>query len=237
MYDIIIYQKKIRENLLKKSKIFFLKSFSLLSLLFVAFSCSNSQESKLVYTESNTIKQSVKDKEQDITWTLELEGERLSKVINRNSLVIGSDVPYNKEIFKISKNTSPVYPAAGDFGSLDTRNLSNAVKEKLNLFCQALNEEGYNGGEGVFSRKYIFNYVFFINDFEDGWKKNFSKVIPAPDKRITKWIFGEPFIGSEIMQIPVRFFSDYGTIDMTVFLNVNGNNEFYQITIDRWQKV
>ena len=191
-----------------------------------------------MYTESNTIKQSVKDKEQDITWTLELEGERLTKVINRNSLVIGSDVPYTKDIFKISKdNHSPVYPLAGDFGSLDTRNLSSSVKDKLNTFCQALGAEGYSGADSVFSRKYIFNYVFFINDFEEGWKKNFSKDIPAPEKRFKKWIYGEPFNGAEIIQIPVRFFSDYGTIDMTVFLNANGNNEFYQITIDRWQKV
>ena len=79
--------------------------------------------------------------------------------------------------------------------------------------------------------------MFFINDFEEGWKKNFSKNIPAPEKRFKKWIYGEPFNGAEIIQIPVRFFSDYGTIDMTVFLNANGNNEFYQITIDRWQKV
>jgi hypothetical protein len=53
----------------------------------------------------------------------------------------------------------------------------------------------------------------------------------------TKWLFGEPFIGSEIIQIPVRFYATCGIIDMTVFLNSSGNNEIYQITINRWKKV
>ena len=83
----------------KVSRIVF--SISSFFILLSAISCSNSQESKLVYTESDTIKKSVKEKEQDITWTLELEGERLSQTINRNSMVLGADVPYNKEIFKI----------------------------------------------------------------------------------------------------------------------------------------
>ena len=53
----------------------------------------------------------------------------------------------------------------------------------------------------------------------------------------SKWIFGQPFTGNDIMQIPVRFYCNYGTIDVTIYMNPNGNNEFYQITIDRWGKV
>ena len=76
-----------------------------------------------------------------------------------------------------------------------------------------------------------------MNDFEAGWKKNFNEEIPEPSKLFTKWILGEPFNGADIIQIPVRFYTDYGTIDMTLFLSAYGSNEFYQITIDRWQKV
>ena len=57
------------------------------------------------------------------------------------------------------------------------------------------------------------------------------------EKLFSKWTLGEPFIGSEIIQIPVRFYADCGTIDVMMFLSSSGNNEFYQITIDRWQKV
>lgn len=225
---IILKKNCFYKNIILSSFIFF----------FIFISCSNSQETKLVYTESNTIKQSVKEKEQDITWTLELEEERLSEIINRNSMVIGADVPYTKEIFKISKeNQSPVYPSLGDFGSLDTRNLRSSVKDKLNNFCEAFSSENHNGADSFFNRKYIFNYVFFLNDFEEGWKENFSEEIPDSENLFTKWIFGEPFNGYEIIQIPVRFYSDCGTIDMTMYLNASGSNEFYQITIDRWQKV
>ncbi len=238
-YDIIIIVEFVfRETLLKKT-VNYLKvivSFSLLSI--ILFSCSNSQESKLVYTESNTIKQTVKEKEQDITWTQELEGDRLSQVINRRALKLSSSVPYSKEIYKISNyNQNPVYPSLADFGSLDTSNMGTAVKSKMEDFCKIFASKNYNEVDSYFSRKYIFNYIFFIKDFEEGWKKNFNKKLPSGEKHFNKWLFGEPFNGSEIIQIPVRFYSDYGTIDMTVFLSAVGNNEFYQITIDRWQKV
>ena len=207
-------------------------------ILFCIISCSNSQESKLVYTESNTIKQSVKDKEQDITWTTELEEKRLSQQIHRGSMKLGADVPYSKELYKINqKGQLPVYPSIAEFGSLDTTNLRPALKDKLDQFCTSFASEKHSGAESYFNRRYLFNYVFFVKDFEDGWKNNFKKEMPEESELFTKWIFGEPFIGADIMQIPVRFYADCGTIDMTVFLNSNGNNEFYQITIDRWQKV
>ena len=210
---------------------------SLLILITGIVSCKNNTESKLVYTENNTIKQNVKEKEQDITWTLDIEGDRLSKTINRNSIEIGKDVIFNKEIFKISKeNQNPVYPSFEDFGSLDTSNMRLSVKNKLNEFCQAFIAENHSGADAYFSRKYIFNWIFFIQNFEDGWKNNFDSE-KAKNPVLTKWIFGEPFNGADIIQIPVRFYADCGTIDMTVFLISKGNNEIYQITIDRWQKV
>jgi len=226
-------------------------------LMFSVIACKNSSETKLVYTEADTIKKSVKEREQDITWTQELEKERLTQRINRSSMELGSDVPYNKELFKISKKKNePVYPEFSDFGSLDTRNLRPAIKEKLNNFCSSLSSVNHSGADSYFSRKYIFNYVFFVKDLEEGWKTYFEQDYPKPEPAadakeaketkedeepapgvFTKWTFGEPFIGSEIMQIPVRFYATCGIIDVTVFLNSSGNNEIYQIIIDRWKKV
>ena len=231
---------------MKKSYRSHIYIFSLI-LIFSVTACKNSSETKLVYTEADTIKKSVKEREQDITWTLELESDRLTQRINRSSMEIGSDVPYNKELFKISnKKNQPIYPEFSDFGSLDTRNLRPAVKEKLNNFCSSLSSENHNGADSYFSRKYIFNYVFFVKDLEEGWKIIFEQEYPKPKAKenekpapgvFTKWTFGEPFIGSEIIQIPVRFYATCGIIDVTVFLNSSGNNEFYQITINRWKKV
>lgn len=210
---------------------------SILSAILLMISCNNAQESSVVVTENNTIKKTVQDKELEITWTQELENERLSKSISRDNTQIGPDVPYNKDLFKITNNNSPVYPSFSDFGSLDTSTMYVSVKDKLNQFCQAFSKPEHTEAEEFFSNKYIFNYVFFAKDFEDGWKKYFDIEITEDSEYFTKWIFGQPFNGADIIQIPVRFYADCGTIDVTVFLNSRGNNEFYQITIDRWQKV
>ena len=227
-------------------------SFIIFSIINI--SCKNTSETKLVYTESDTIKKSVKEKEKDITWTQEMEAARLSERITRSSMKLGSDVSYTRDIFKISKTTqSPVYPDFSDFGSLDTRNLRPAVKEKLNNFCFSLSNIDHSGADAFFSKKYLFNYIFFVKDIETDWKINFGTDYPKDitetetsqknedEKEVngifTKWIFGEPFVGSEIMQIPVRFYATCGIIDVTVFLNSSGNNEIYQIIIDRWKKV
>lgn len=210
--------------------------FSLLIFLFGFNSCKNNSESKLVYTENNTIKQNVKEKETEVTWTNEIEGERLSQRINRGAIEIGSEVPYNKEIYKLFKvSPVPVYPSYSDFGSLDTSNLKISTKEKLNSFCTALSS--VNNADAFFNKKYIFNYVFLMDDLGRGWEKHFNTKLPEGKKLFSKWLFGEPFYGADIIQIPVRFYSDYGIIDMTVFLSASGNNEIYQIIINRWEKV
>ena len=229
----------MKKSLISRICIFF-------SLILVFFSCKNTTESKLVYTDADTIKKNVKEREQGITWTQEIEPKRLTEKITRSSMKLGSDVAYTKDLFKISNtNKAPVYPELSDFGSLDTRNLKSSVKDKLNNFCKSLSTENHSGADSYFSRKYIFNYVFFVNELESEWKNNFGKEYPREMKEekteesgiFTKWTFGEPFIGSEIMQIPVRFYATCGIIDITVYLNSSGNNEIYQITIDRWKKV
>ena len=143
----------------------------------------------------------------------------------------------------------PVYPELDDFGSLDTSSIKPQIKEKLNSFCTKLSEASILETVSFFNNKYLFGYVFFRKDFEDGWKKNFKNDFPAKKSKteneeaenkntiFDKWIFGQPFNGVDVIQIPVRFYCKYGTIDVTIYMNPNGNNEFYQITIDRWERV
>ena len=247
----------------KKFFYLFLISSILLSAAFFISCKNNTTETKLVYTENNTIKQSVKEKEQDITWTLELDEDRLLQDVTRNSVNIDSTVVYNSDLMKIINSyRGPVYPEIEDFGSLDTSRLNPATREKITNFCNAISDTLYSGGDAFFSKKYLFNYVFFRNELISQWEENFGEEFPEDyNKEIkkqenntdseksdlfettkkrkplfNKWIFGAPFIGSELLQIPVRFFTDCGIIDMTLFLSSSGNNEFYQITIDRWKK-
>ncbi len=229
-----VFQRNLLKKALKSKILLF--SFSIFFILFN--SCKNTTETKLVYTESDTIKKSVKEKEENITWTNELEGERLTQIINRNSIQVGQEVIYNKDLYKISiQPQHPVYPNFSDFGSLDTSTLKPHDKEKINNFCKALSSKEQQGAEAFFNRKYLFNYIFFLEALKAGWQNNFNQAIPANSELFNKWLFGEPFYGSDILQIPVRFYADCGTIDMTVFLNSSGNNEIYQITINRWKKV
>lgn len=223
---------------MKKDFRFNIAVLSIILTILSLSSCSNAQETKLVYIETDTIKQSVKEKEVTITWTQELEGNILSEKISRDSVILGPDVPFVRDIYKISKTyQDPVFPYLNDFGSLDISTLKTSIKEKLDKFCNAFSGADHKGAESSFSSKFIFNYIFFKKDFDEGWKKYFEAELPEEKSFFTKWIYGEPFYGQDIIQIPVRFYSDCGTIDMTVFLKSDGNNEFYQITIDRWQKV
>ena len=247
----------MKKTILIKSTAFLLL-FSTISV----FSCKNTTESKLIYADNDTIKEQIKSREQTITWTFDIEPERLSTDISRSVWPVAQDVPFNPDYFRLSKKfQKPVFPELLDFGSLDTSSIKPSVKEKLNNFCTKLSTAPVPEAASYFSSKYIFSYVFFRKDLEKGWADNFKKEIPVIQKKkveasaddeeqskekepeepeitiFDKWMIGEPFIGNDIMQIPVRFYCNYGTIDVTIYMNPNGNNEFYQITIDRWGKV
>lgn len=211
--------------------------FSFLSVSAVFYSCNNNTESKLVYSEQDTIKEKVKDKVHDITWTVEVEPERLTTPINRSAWQLGSEVPFTTDFIRLSKSfQKPVFPELTDFGSLDTSAIKTSVKEKVNSFCNSLSDLSDVEASNFFSSKYVFCYVFFKKDLENGWINNFSTDFPKDSKLFSKWIFGQPFYGEDILQIPVRFFCQYGLIDVIIYMNPNGNNEFYQIAIDRWGK-
>ena len=64
-----------------------------------------------------------------------------------------------------------------------------------------------------------------------------EKKIIQKEKLFSKWIIGEPFSSEEIIQIPVRLYCKYGTIDVTLYLNKQKSNAVNLITIDRWNKL
>ena len=64
-----------------------------------------------------------------------------------------------------------------------------------------------------------------------------KKTVIQKEKLFSKWIIGEPFFSEEIVQIPVRLYCKYGTIDVTLYLNRQNSNAVNLITIDRWKKI
>ena len=288
--------------------------FIIISLMII--SCKNSSDNKLAYSDVETVKSNVKNKEANTAWTKELEGSRLSENISSNRSV-SNEVIITPTILKIfSDYQQPVYPEIIDFGKLDTSKLDEKTKEKINEFSEKISKNIYNGAESYFNNSYIFNYIFFSEEFVSNYKNNFEKDFPYTKEEITnysklitekqnllsekenletaddnttdenqteeneniesdnniddeqkiknikkieeinkkiakldkkinkynigeifnKWIIGEPFYGEKILQIPIRFYCNDGTVDVTLYLNKE-NNLIYQITIDRWEKV
>ena len=196
---------------------------SLFSFSMFFISCKNAAETKIVDIESNTVKNQVKNREQSITWTIEIEPERLTTPVPKGSYKIDTGVQFTKDILKINPDFQfKTFPQFSDFGSLDTTKLPPAVKLKLQEFCEHLSKKS---PEAVllFNSKYVFSYVFFKNDLPE-------------DLKISRWLFGEPFFTEEIILVPVRFYCNSGFFDVTIYVKDDGANEFYQITLDRWEK-
>lgn len=218
---------------MKKSILF------LFSIFIITTSCKNASDSKLIISEDSTVKSIVTNKENNITWSKELEGSRLSTPVNKK-LNISNNVAINLDIYKINKENY-VYPEYENFGKLDTHNLNNETKEKIDNFCKELSNGNFNSLSVYFSNNYIFNCVFFTEELKSKWNEYFEEPIKEEysenEKLFNKWICGEPFIGDEITQIPIRLFCDYGYLDITLYLNSKKQNVIYQITINRWVKV
>lgn len=213
-----------------------------LFVLVIFISCKNNPDSKLVYTEENTIKNSIILRESNITWSRELEPDRLSTKVSKENSSISDDVEYNLDVIRILKNfQKPLYPEFINFGKLDISQLNISVKEKLNSFCSDLSKSCNVAVDSYFNNQYLFNYIFFKQELKNGWKAHFNSEYPEllkDDEQIfDKWVFGQPFKGDEIIQIPVRFYCKHGTVDITLYLNNLKQNSIYQITIDRWEKV
>jgi len=211
----------------------------IISTVLLSLSCKNASESKLEYSENQTIKSQVQNKEDKITWTLELEPDRLTRSLSKDKLMISPDVLFSTDILKISDAfQKPVFPELSDFGKLRTVEFQNQLESRIDDFCSKFSENKIIELQSFFNNPYIFNYVFFVKDLKEGWKLNFEQEYPEEAEQLfTKWIFGEPFMGSQIIQLPLRFYCDYGTIDVTIYIDSNENHGFYQILIDRWGKI
>lgn len=247
----------------------------------VLVGCSNSNETKLSYTDVDTIKEIVKEREVDVIWTKEVEGERLNKDISsKTEKKIADDVPFTPATLKILPSyKESVFPSIKTFGSLNSSSLDNEKRTFINDFCKSISDNIFSGPDGFFKSSYIFNYVFFSNELVEKWplmfeddfpftKEEMEKAVAAekekqqaledekngikkpdsknnkkseeeikiPDPIFTNWILGEPFIGDDLLQIPVRFFTKNGSVDVTMYMNPKSENSVYQVTIDRWGK-
>lgn len=153
--------------------------FSFTLILLINISCKNASSSKLEYNDQETVKDEVKNFENELTWTKTIDEEILANSLKTDDKYTKSKLTINPDLFKINKNNNTaIYPELKNFASLDTSILNKAVKLKINKFLNALNSDIYSGPEVYFESKFIFNYIFFRNDLIQGWKNNFNTDFP-----------------------------------------------------------
>jgi len=196
-----------------KNKVFFI---SIICLLFIA--CSNSPDSQLVMIEEDTLKSIITNKEQNVLWTSELEGDVLSKNISDFDFLV-SGVKGNLNLLKVmGSDNEAIFPEIKGFASLDFRNVPLVLKDFLISFGDSLCNEDALLAEKYFDSSYIFTYVFFRHEMEEAGIKNFSH-----------YIIGRPYFFQDSLKVPFRFYYDKVYSDVFVCLKKSVDYKVYNL--------
>lgn len=217
---------------MKKSFIFI--SAVIISLL--SFSCSNSRDVAEDSSDLYTIKSLVSDIENETVWSLELEGDRLTRPVKEEVSYIPEGHTLTTENVKLSASFKPpVYPSFRDFGSLDISSLEYKYLESAGTFSSYLAEWNQEKIYACFPSNYRFNYIFFADELKKGWKDNFKTAFPDSDV-FNRWILGQPALLDNLIQFPVRFYCNSGYVDVTLYMSPDKDKTLYNIKIERWEK-
>lgn len=229
-------------------------SISLLTvLLFFMVACSPNSTGITVYEENDTLRTYIKNKESQILWTKALNEKALTYDI---AVIEGISDTSNCTLdgLKTLRNFSaPVYPYLKDFAKLD---LAELPVDQLN-FTNEIVETLLKGFDfslaPFFQESYIFNCVFFMEDYRAAIQELFStdkKVLNRISRKennesseneeienlFSKYYVGQPAIGYNITQVPVRLVSKYGYIDLELLLSTENEIKLIKIDIIKMEK-
>lgn len=181
------------------------------------------------------MRETIQNKESSINWTKPLEENRLSESLEKNDNVTSS-VKLTPEIMMVLKSDfPPVYPYLEDFESLDTTDLLPIWRDIVRKLFEVLNTDIKTFPENMIDKKYMFNYVFFVHDLQEQWKENFNEEFKT-EKAFSRYIIGKPFISDDIVQLPVKLFTEKGSLNIMVIVKNDGRFLVNQIEIKRWDK-
>lgn len=217
-------------------------NFFLFILILNFFSCSNSQNLSESNEISETVKSRIIQKKSDSKWTSEIESNLLTEEISKNEN-ISDKVLLSQNAFNSIKNLQvSQYPFIEGFSSLDDSNLNSTLKTSANDFCTHLSKNFYDSADSFIKDGYFFTYVFFQEEIINGWKKYFLKDFPLQKNEeqlqelFEYWIFGSPFVSSDLVELPVRFYCSEGFFDVKIiYVNSNGF-KITQIKITGWNQ-
>ena len=233
--------------------------------LSVFVSCSHNQSSEILYLNEDTLQAVTSTKESELQWTRELESARLLRDISKNEAVSSNIKLTNPIMSIASPDYfgKSIYPFLPGFGSLNTSLISPELKKSLELFCKSVSEWKFS--ETSFDSSSLLFLALFKFDIENGWKSNFGsdflssvslntdetaseqnesvekddednpKINEQKETIFDKWVYGEPFFDESDIQIPVRFYSKQGSIDVLLYCSKE-TFKFNQIIIKKWNK-
>lgn len=167
---------------------------------FILISCGKKKEVSYVI-ETDTLKSQTEMKIREVFWTDQLEPGRLENDIS-SKIGIAGTVRLSPMSVAASKNQNEmIYPSFSDFGSLDTSKIPSALLSLVEEFSDSI-INGKNA-DSFMVKKSLFSLAFFYEELGDQKPKNY--------------LIGEPFIGDENYEIPLRLYSDGFKIDLILF--------------------
>ncbi len=222
---------------MKKSRYFIFTFLFSISL----FSCSHQKDGGEETSDLYTIKSLVSQIENEAVWSVELEKERLTKTVKQEADFIPEGHTLTTENAKLSASLNPaVYPVFKDFASLNLSNIEYKYVENSEKLCRLLADWDQEKLFGAFPSNYRFNYIFFAEELQKGWKDNFGKKFPSSDEKtlllFNRWILGQPARFDNLIQFPVRFYCNSGYVDVTLYMSPDKENTLYNIKIERWER-
>lgn len=244
---------------MKNRKSFFIQLLIIFSLF---ISCSNSTNQVQKTSDIQTLKSDASKLDSELTWTIDLEQNRLTKSVNDDINFLNNIQPNTQIISSIKNFKEKKFPELEEFGSLDDSDILPEIKKSLNDFFSAVSKNVDKDGISFFNSNYSMNYIFFIKDLTKGWNEAFNQPFPQielvekkEEKSKTKinvkkdeksekieyeqlfleWIFGQPEFSDELILIPVRIFCKTGSIDVIIYVS-SSDSKILQIYINKWIK-
>jgi len=199
-------------------------------------SCSAGHGNDKIFSDTNTIKELASEREKELLWTRELESVRLVLDTKKNAAVQDNIILEPVVMLGAQNSSGVIYPVLDGFGSLDTSSVSKDLKASLDKACTAISK--WKISELNVESKNAYTAVLFKYDIENEWKSNFKAAFPAVAEGsvlFSSWLYGNPFAEDESIQIPVRFFSKYGTVDVLIFFAASSYH-INEIQIQKWER-
>lgn len=174
-------------------------------------------------------------KEKDLLWTTEIESHRLSKSIKTSSSV-STSIKLTPEIVALADTKASIYPVLEGFASLDTSLISKELFDFLTSTCKSINE--WKLSELKMDDECEFSKVLFKYDVEENWLKINSSKFPIGNeiKLYNRWLFGEPFVTEDDIQVPVRFINKNSSMDLLIYINQKSGYKIEQLVIQKMEK-